>query len=162
MGFLDQYGAGDERRARVRKRIIGGILLAAILLGGGYYYFLTWREERVVKEFLATLDRRDFQGAYRMWGCTQDTPCPNYDPGRFNQDWGPDTPYSKGSAATVANVDFCGDGVVFLLRWPDVEPVSLWVDRSTKVLSFAPWERCPGRHWEFKRFFSSLFGTRNP
>src|SRR5262249_26811804 len=117
----------------------------------------TWRQEQVVKQFLGTLDRKEFQQAYRMWGCTPETPCPNYDPDRFNEDWGPSTVYSHGSSAKVENVDFCGDGVVFQLSYPNADPVSLWVERSTNVITFAPWARCPGRHWEFGRFFRSLF-----
>ena len=156
-GFLDGYGVADARKERRRKRVILWSLATVLAVAAGFLYFRTWREERVVKEFFATLDRRDFQGAYRMFGCTQDTPCPNYDPARFIEDWGPDTPYAKGSSARVANVDFCDSGVVFLVNYPNAEPVSLWVERSSRVISFAPWPRCPGRHWEFGRFFRSLF-----
>jgi hypothetical protein len=156
-GFLDDYGVADERRSRAWKRIVLGVLLVAICGTFGYFFFRTWSEERIVKDFLATLDKGDYQGAYRMWGCTQDTPCRNYDPSRFNEDWGPDTPYHKGSSAKIDNIDFCDSGVVFLVNYPNAKPVSLWVERSTKIISFAPWERCPGRHWEFKRFFRSLF-----
>ena len=155
--YLDGYGVVDARRERRRRRIILCSFVAALVGVTGYLYVRTWREERVVKQFFATLERRDFQGAYKMFGCTQDTPCPNYDPARFTEDWGADSPYSKGSAARVANVDFCDNGVVFLVNYPNAEPVSLWVERSTKVISFAPWPRCPGRHWELGRFFRSLF-----
>jgi hypothetical protein len=156
-GFLDEYGVRDARRERIRKRIVLGSLLAVFALTVGYFYFRTWREERVIEQFLATLDRQDYQGAYKMFGCSQDTPCPNYAPQQFNEDWGPDTPYAKGAAARITNIDFCNAGVVFRIEYPNAEPVALWVERSTKVISFAPWERCPGRHWEFKRFFRSLF-----
>ena len=159
MGYLDGYGVADARKERRRKHIILWGLVAIVVGIVGYFNLRTWSEERVVKEFFATLDRKDFQGAYKMFGCSQDKPCENYDPKRFNEDWGPDTPYSKGSDAQVTNVDFCDTGVVILVNYPKAEPVSLWVERSTKVLSFAPWPRCPGRHWEFKRFFQNLFGS---
>jgi hypothetical protein len=157
-GILDDsYGVVDARRERRNKIIVlGGLLTIAVGLVA-YFSLRTWQQERVMKEFLATLERKEFQQAYRMWGCTQETPCPNYDPGRFNEDWGPSTEYSHGSAAKIDNVDFCGDGVVFQVSYPKAEPVSLWVERSTNVISFAPWPRCPGRHWEFGRFFKSLF-----
>ena len=157
-GLLEgEYGEAEARRGRIWKRIILWTLTAAVALTIGYFYFRTWSEERTVKEFLATLSRQDFQGAYKMFGCTQETPCANYDPKRFNEDWGPDTPYANASKAEIANVDFCSAGVVVLVNYPNAEPVSLWVERSTGVLSFAPWPRCPGRHWEFGRFFRSLF-----
>lgn len=156
-GILDEgYGVADARRERLKKRIIIGSLAGVVLAAILYFNFRTWSEERTVKEFLSTLERKDYQGAYRMWGCSQDTPCKNYDPTRFNEDWGPDSQYSKQSGS-ITTVDYCGDGVVLSLNYPNAEPVALWVDRQTKVLSFSPWPRCPGRHWEFKRFFQSLF-----
>jgi hypothetical protein len=95
-----------------------------------------------------------------MW-CPPENPC-KYNPfDRFEQDWGPATPYSHGGAAKVANVDYCGEGVVFNISYPNADPVVLWVERGTNIISFAPqdWERCPGRHWQFRRFFKSLFSS---
>ena len=158
--FFDQYEAANALKQNQRKRFIRVLVagFAALALGvTGYFYFRTWSEERVVNEFFASLDRKDFQGAYRMWGCSQEKPCDNYDPKRFNEDWGPDTPYSKVSTATLDQVDFCGEGVVVRINYPKAEAVSLWVDRSTKLLSFAPWPRCPGKHLEFGRLLSRLF-----
>src|SRR5438045_6400351 len=112
-GILDDsYGVADARRERRNKLIVLGGLLAVVVALVGYFSLRTWRQEQVVKEFLATLDRKEFQQAYGMWGCTPETPCQNYDPGRFNEDWGPSTVYSHGAAAKVENVDYCGDGVV--------------------------------------------------
>jgi hypothetical protein len=70
------------------------------------------------------------------------------------EDWGPKGQYANVKAARVSIVDSCGDGVVSTLVLPNTEPFGLYVERSTKVLSFAPWPRCPGRHlhlWEFIR-----------
>lgn len=163
-GLLDEnYGVADARKERRTKRIILGAVLVAVVGTFVYFYFRTWSEERLVNRFLATLAQHDYQGAYSMWGCTPEKPCANYTPERFNRDWGPDSPYSKTSGAQIANADYCGDGdgVVVLVNYPNQEPVSLWVDKSTKVLSFAPWPRCPGRHWEFKRFFNRLFSKNS-
>ena len=56
------------------------------------------------------------------------------------------------------NVDFCDKGVVFSVAFPGTnDPAALWVERSTNVISFAPWAQCPGRHWNFKQFFKNLF-----
>jgi hypothetical protein len=157
-GILDDnYGVADARRERRNKLIVVGLLLAIAVGVIGYFSLRTWRQEQVLKEFLATLDRKEFQQAYRMWGCTPETPCKYYDADRFNQDWGPSTAYSHGSSAKIDNIDFCDAGVVFQVSFPNADPVSLWVERSTNLISFAPWPRCPGRHWEFGRFFKSLF-----
>jgi hypothetical protein len=157
-GILDDsYGVEDARKERRTKMIVLGGLLAIALGALGYFTFRTWPQERVMKEFLARLDHKEFQQAYRMWGCTPESPCRYYDPDRFNEDWGPSTVYSHGSAAKIENVDFCDAGVVFQVSYPNADPVSLYVERSTNIISFAPWPRCPGRHWEFGRFFKSLF-----
>ena len=37
-----------------------------------------------------------------------------------------------------------------------------YVDKSTKVLSYAPWPRCPGRHWNIKAAWDNLFGKSEP
>jgi hypothetical protein len=95
-----------------------------------------------------------------MW-CPTETSC-KYNPFEsFQKDWGPATPYSHGSAAKVDNVDYCGESVVFNVSYPNADPLVLVVDRSTNVIGFAPsdWERCPGRHWQFRRFFKSLFSS---
>src|SRR5216684_5000677 len=157
-GILDEnYGVADARKERRKKIVIVAGLVAVVLAAVVYFTVRTWPQERVMKEFLATLDRKEFQQAYRMWGCTPESPCRYYEPDRFTEDWGPSSKYSQGSVAKIENIDFCGDGVVFQLSYPNAEPVSLWVERSTSVISFAPWPRCPGRHLEFGRFFKSLF-----
>jgi hypothetical protein len=159
-GYLDTYGAGEERRWRWIKGIIIGGLTFAILGTCTYLYFRTWSQEQVVKRFFASLERQDFQGAYKMW-CPSEDSC-KYNPfDMFEKDWGPGTPYSHGAAAKVDNVDFCGDGVVFNISYPNADPLVLYVNRDTNTIGFAPpdWERCPGRHWQFRRFFKSLFSS---
>ena len=68
---------------------------------------------------------------------------------------------SLGSAAKVDNVDYCDESVVFNVSYPNADPLVLVVDRSTNIIGFAPsdWDRCPGRHWQFRRFFKSLFSS---
>jgi len=157
-GILDDnYGVADAKKERRTKLIIVAGLVAVLAGALAYFSLRTWQQERVIKAFFATLDRKEFQQAYQMWGCTPEAPCRYYNADSFNRDWGPSTPYSHGSAARIDNVDFCDAGVVFNVSFPGAEAVALWVERSTGVISFAPWPRCPGRHWEFGRFFKSLF-----
>jgi hypothetical protein len=156
-GYLDQYGVQDARKEKFLKRFVISIVAIVVLGGMGFFYFRTWSEERTLNEFFATLDRKDYPNAYRMFGCAPEKPCDNYDLRRFNEDWGPETPYAQGSAAKIENVDFCDNGVVFLVNYPKGDPLWLWVERSTKVISFAPWPRCPGRHLQLRSFFGRLF-----
>ena len=159
-GFLDTYGVAEERSGRWIKRIVLVGLAVAVIGTSTYLYFRTWSQEQAVKRFFTALESKDYQGAYKMW-CPPENPC-KYNPfDRFEEDWGPATPYSHGSAAKVENIDYCGEGVVFNISYPNADPVVLWVERGSNIISFAPpdWERCPGRHWQFRRFFKSLFSS---
>jgi hypothetical protein len=159
-GYLDTYGAEDGRLGRWVKWVVAGVLAVGIVGGCSYLYFRTWSQEKTLNRFFATLESKDFQGAYKMW-CPTENSC-RYNPFEmFEKDWGPASPYSHGAAAKVDNIDYCGDTVVFNVSYPNASPLVLVVDRSTNVIGFAPsdWERCPGRHWQFKRFFKSLFSS---
>ena len=101
-GFLDTYGVADHRRGRLITRIVLSVLAIAAVGSASYLYFRTWSQEQTLKHFFAALDKQDFQGAYKMW-CPTENIC-KYNPfDKFEQDWGPSTPYSHGSAAKVDN-----------------------------------------------------------
>jgi hypothetical protein len=55
-------------------------------------------------------------------------------------------------------VDYCGSGVVFEATYPNTMPFGLWVERSTNLISFAPYQRCPGKHLQLGAFFKRLWG----
>ena len=159
-GYLDTYGVSESRRGRWIKGVVFGVLAVVIVGTFTYLYFRTWSQEQALKRFFAALETQDFQGAYKMW-CPPENPC-KYNPfDRFEEDWGPATPYAHGSAAKIDNIDYCGDGVVFNVSYPKADPLVLWVERSTNIISFAPsdWKRCPGKHWQFRKFFKSLFSS---
>src|SRR6266852_4333984 len=102
-GYLDAYGVSDERRERRTKRIFLWGLAAAIVLSVLYFTFRTWSQERVVKQFLTLLQQKNYQDAYKLWGCTPDTPCKYYPPEKFTEDWGPSSPFSDPSAIKIAH-----------------------------------------------------------
>ena len=72
-GYLDTYGVGEERRGRWIKWTVLGVLAVAIVGTCSYLYFRTWTQEQTIKRFFATLDSKDFQGAYKMW-CPPEIP----------------------------------------------------------------------------------------
>lgn len=158
-GYLDTYGVVEERRGRIIKRLVIWTLSILVVSALSYFYFRTWRQEKVIQRFLAAISKQDFQGAYKMWGCTQDAPCRNYPPEMFTQDWGPTTPYANASEAKIDNIDYCDEGVVFTISFPKANPVTLYVDTSSEVVGFSAWPRCPGRHWQFRQFFHKLFSS---
>lgn len=159
-GFLDAYENQAERQFRrnqIIKRALAGAAIVAIVGTIAYFSLRTRGQERVIQEFLGDLQHQQYQDAYKLWGCTQDSPCKYYPPDKFTEDWGPSSLYAKPSQITIEHVDYCNDGVVFDLAYPNSDDVGLWVERSNNVISFAPWSRCPGRHLQFGAFLKSLF-----
>ena len=155
-GFLDEYGVKDSQRERRNRRLVIGGILAAIVLVLAFFYFRTWSQERTVDRFLTLLQHQKYQDAYRLWQ-TPDS-AKYYPPEKFTEDWGPMGVYKTASTLHVDDVDYCGDGVVFNMRYPGADNFGLYVDRQTGKLSFAPWSRCPGAHLQIWHFITSRFG----
>jgi len=164
-GFLGAYEGEAEREYR-RNRLISRVILGALLVVAvgsiAYFTLRTHGQEQVVQQFLGDLKEQRYQDAYTLWGCTQETPCKYYPPDKFTEDWGPSSHYPNAGAFKVENVDYCGDGVVFDLSYPNSDDIGLWVQRSNNVISFAPWSRCPGRHLQLRQFLKSLFNRDAP
>ena len=156
-GYLDSYGVSDQKKERQRKRVVIILASAVLLALALFLVFHNFQEKRVVNRFLSELKAGNYQEAYRTWGCTPSAPCRDYAFAKFMEDWGPKGGYADVQAAKIPIVDSCGDGVVLTLEIPNVQPVGLWVDRNTKALGFAPWPRCPGRHWHFWEFIQRQF-----
>jgi hypothetical protein len=158
--YLESYGAIEDRRARniklIRRFAVIGVavLVVAVVF---YAIFKNFSQEQQVKTFLTQLRNRQYQDAYRMWGCTEQTPCRDYPFPKFMEDWGPESPHADASAAKIGVSQTCGNGVVIRVDYPKTEPMALFVDRESNVLSFAPWPECPGKHWHFGAFLRSLF-----
>lgn len=142
--YLDKYGVADARREKRIKRIVVALLTVAVIGGALWFFFRNYKEEAKVKEFLSLLERRDYQSAYRMWGCTEATPCRDYKFDNFLQDWGPQSDAADASAIERVKVKSCENGMIQLLRVKGQE-VHLYVDRATLVLGFSPWPVCNPR-----------------
>lgn len=156
-GYMEGYGAGEEARNRLIKRIFFIGVPAVLLAVGAFFYFRTWSQERAVSRFLTALEEKKFDEAYRMW-CTPQKPCRYYPLEKFQEDWAPNGHYGKLSELKFGSVDYCQSGVVFEIEYPNEKPFGLWVERSSNLISFAPAERCPGRHLQFGALFEKLFG----
>ncbi len=158
--YLEAYGSLEERKAKRGTQVKRGILLLIVLLvlgGLGYTLFRNYREEAQVKAFLEQLRKPDYQAAYRMWGCTDATPCRDYPVQKFMDDFGPKGGHADASSAHIGLSQSCGTGVILRVDYNDAAPVPLWVERSTHVVSFAPWPECPGPHFRLGTFLHSLF-----
>jgi len=162
-GYLDQYGAGDERREKRNKLILigGATALVALFL---WFFFFVWdkteivraqsvarlaqvlrnhRQENRVKSFFDLLRRHDYQAAYAFWGCTDANPCKDYAFAEFMKDWGPDSPRSSASY-NIPKSRSCGSGVIVTVDFGHQED-ALWVQRSDLTIGFSPFKGCsPG------------------
>jgi hypothetical protein len=160
--YLEAYGAAEQHRARVLGFVkISSIILACALVVGLILFavFKNHSEEQRAKNFLALLGQHNDQAAYAMWGCTDSRPCPDYPFTKFQEDWGPKSEHANQTVAHIGLSQSCGSGVLIRLDYTaSQEPVSLWVDRDSKVLSFAPWPECPGRHLHFWAWLKSVLG----
>jgi len=159
--YLEEYGASEELRARrIRLLKISSILLACALLASVTLYTLLKNrgEEQQAKLFAHLLNDHNYSEAYKLWGCTTEHPCPNYPEGKFLEDWGPHSAHADQSSAEIGLSQSCGSGVIIRLDYPgSEEPVPLWVERATKVISFSPQPECPGRHLHLGTWLRSIF-----
>jgi hypothetical protein len=156
-GYLEGYGAGEETREKRIKWIVIGTVLAAILGTVLYFSFRNFRQESAVNHFLDLLRDRNYPDAYRVWGCTSESPCRDYAYPKFLEDWGPKSPHADVASADIDDSDACGTGVVVDVKFPKAEPVPLFVTGKTNTISFAPWPECPGRHFRLMQFLKSKF-----
>ncbi|HUI81221.1 MAG TPA: hypothetical protein VLY24_25020 [Bryobacteraceae bacterium] len=140
-GYLEKYGAGEERREKITKRIV--LLVVALLVVGGLVYsiFHNYPEEHQAKRFFDFLKARNYQSAYALWGCTAEKPCRDYPFTEFMKDWGPDV--SPVNDFDVLDGESCGSGVIVDVDAGKAGDKKLWVERSTRILGFPPYERCP-------------------
>jgi hypothetical protein len=156
-GYLDSYGVADGKREHTIKRIVIWSLAIVIVAGSLYGWFRNYRQEQVVKQFFTLLQEKKYQEAYALWGCTQDNPCKYWGPERFNEEWGPTSPYADVSSIKIVHEDSCGNGVVFGIESPKIQPQGLFVNADTNTLSYASGPRCPGRHLQLWEFIKSHF-----
>lgn len=139
-GYLEGYGAGDERRERVVKRIVVSVLAAVVAVIVLYFVFRTYPAKHQVEAFLAALEKGDYQSAYRLWGCSE--PCRDYSFDKFIEDWGPKGNFGSASSAKVKRARYCETGVIVTVNSPKGADVPLWYERKDGTLGFAPWPVC--------------------
>lgn len=143
-GYLERYGAGEERRERLVKRTVLTALIVVAAAGTFYFLFRNFRETRQAKRFFEYLRAKDYQSAYRLWGCDRpDAPaCRDYPFDKFMEDWGPKSPHADLSALDIKKVRGCSTGVILTTDFGKGNEELLWVDRQSRVIGFAPWPVC--------------------
>lgn len=154
--YLQTYGAGEERRNRLIKWLIVSFIALLLLSWFSYIFFHDYSETKTVKSFLAEVNAHQYEQAYRDWGCTEATPCPNYDFKRFMEDWGPNP--KRSSDWKVDSVDGCRTFVTVNVGAEGADLQSLGVERGAKTLMYAPGPECQERKWHWKAFFQRMMG----
>ena len=145
-GYLDQYGAGEERRNRIIIRSIIAVVVIVVVSTLGWYVLLNHREEGVVERFEAALKRGDTQGAYKIWNCAAADTCRDYTYEKFMQDFGPGPTGPNLATMSLTDSEECNNGVMLTLRVNATRTEQLWVERgSTDSISFAPYPICPAQ-----------------
>jgi hypothetical protein len=144
-GYLEAYGAGQEKRDKLVKRATLAVVL--VLIVGGVLYFLlrNYRETRQAKLFFELLRKQDYAAAYELWGCNPTSPCRDYTRDKFMEDWGPKSPHADLSALKITRTRGCTTGVILETDFGKGMTEYLWVDRTTRNLGFAPWPVCNPR-----------------
>ena len=142
-GYLDHYGAGEERREKLIKRIVLAVVVAVIAGGVLFLIFKNYRQEHQVKRFYDLLVHADYQAAYALWGCTPATPCRDYPMSSFMQDWGPQSEHADPKSFHITKTRSCGSGVIVTVDSDKNQEDKLWVQRGDLTIGFSPLAGCP-------------------
>src|SRR5687768_2253290 len=110
-GYLDQYGAGVERRVKIIKTVVVSMLAAVIVSGVLYFVLHNYRQEQQVKRFMTHLAAREYDAAYALWVRTE-ADRKGYPMEAFLRDWGPQSPHADVSGYRIAKSRSCGSGVI--------------------------------------------------
>jgi hypothetical protein len=145
-GYLDHYGAGEERREKTIKRLVLTAVVVAIAAGVLFLIFKNYRQERQVNRFYSLLSRQDYQEAYALWGCTAANPCRDYQFPEFMKDWGPQSEHADAKSFHITKTRSCGSGVIVTVdsnKGANPQEDKLWVQRDDLTIGFSPLPGCP-------------------
>jgi len=141
-GYLDQYGAGDERRIKIIKTLVVSLVTLVALVGVAFFIFHNYRQERQATQFLERLQTKDYQGAYEFW-VSGETDRRGYPFPSFLQDWGPESAHRDVSGYKISKSRSCGNGVILTVDFANGKQEKLWVQRENLVIGFSPLPGCP-------------------
>jgi hypothetical protein len=147
MTLLDakDYDPGKEQRRK--KRIISAVVLLLVALCL-VWWFRFWPEEHVANRFFDALQSQNYEAAYGIWmhdpEWKQHTDrFKKYPYNEFYQDWGPGGEWGRIKSHKIYAVGSPpggGSGVIVDVTVNDrAEPARVWVEKSTKTMSFSPY-----------------------
>jgi hypothetical protein len=136
--YLDQYGAGEERRNKIIVRAVLAFLAIVVITTATYFFLRNRSEKARIEGFRELLIQKNYQAAYEFWGCTKEKPCPYYPIEKFLEDWGPKSGHTDFSTMKPVRNVTCRDGYGQGWKFGD-DTVHLWVVREDQALSYDPW-----------------------
>lgn len=147
--YLSQYGTSGQTREKIVRWILIVLAAAAVLwvLDWGLTLYGTYnlrdaREQLRARQFFSLLSEKQYDAAYRLWGCEPAKPCRDYSLQRFMEDWGPKGTVPDASRRKTSAVRHCKGGIIEVLDVGAGDPINLYVDSKDLTLSFAPWPVC--------------------
>ena len=141
--YLDQYGAGEEKRENIIKFSVLGVLFVLIFGSLSYYLFKNFAQEQKVRTFLEIVRKKDYPAAYQYWGCSVASPCPSYGYDKFMDDWGPKTVSPEN--LRIEDSESCNAGVILTVATGPEKQEKIWVEKEGGGLAFSPFEVCPNK-----------------
>ena len=143
-----------EARKRRAKFILAGALIGLIIIGGLFWSLRFWPEQRVVDRLFTQIEKKNYAAAFGTWNADPDwekhaEKYSTYTYGQFQLDWGPTgdwgeiTNHEIVKVAKPASKAGVVSGVIVAARLNGrSELACLWVEKSSKAVSFAPREWC--------------------
>ena len=141
-GYLDQYGAGVDRRLKKIKIVVISAVVLLIATGILLFVFHNYRQEQQVKRFFTLLESRQYPAAYELWVRTA-SDRKGYPFDSFMQDWGPQGEHPNVSNFRIAKSRSCGSGVILTVDFQSGKEEKLWVQRDDLTIGFSPLPGCP-------------------
>ncbi len=110
------------------------IIIIAAIVGLVTYSLWNYPEQRAVSRFLTTLERSDYQKAYKLW-----QPAPSYQFSDFMHDWGPEGDYGRIRTFEILSAKSKGATTVLVYVSINREepPLGILVDRKSKGLAYS-------------------------
>lgn len=139
--YLEGYGAGEERRSRLWKRLAVAVAGGLVVAVAAWLYLRDFREKQRAGEFLELVRTGQLESAYKLWGCTDQTPCRDYSYQKFLDDWSAKGGHDP-AKMNVVGMQRCRSGIIQTVSWGTGDNIPLWVNRGDLSLSIAPWPRC--------------------
>ena len=141
-GYLDQYGAGDERRMKIIKTLVISLVTLAVL-GGSPSSFFTITSRSARPSASSSGSRRRITRARTSYGWRARTTAagilshPSCRTG-VRRAGTPDVAGYK-----ISKSRSCGNGVILTVDFAKGQQEKLWVQREDLVIGFSPLPGCP-------------------